>query len=47
MEPYKALTGNKPCCGLATTLPAQFLSRFTSGVIEEQLEELLLLLFGV
>ena len=41
MEPYKALTGNKPRCGLKTTLPAQFLSRFTTGVNDEQLEELL------
>ena len=40
MEPYKALTGNKPRCGLTTTLPAQFLSRFTTGVNEEQLKEL-------
>ena len=41
MEPCKALTGNKPPCGLRTTLPPQFLSRFNSGVNAEQLEELM------
>ena len=41
MEPYKTLAGNKPCCGLNTTLLTQFLSRFITGVNEEQQEVLL------
>ena len=41
MEPYKALTGNKPRCGLATKLPADFLARITTGVTEEELIQLM------
>ena len=38
MEPYKALTENKPRCGLAIKLPANFLAHITTGVTEELIQ---------
>ena len=38
MEPYKALTGNKPRCGLKSILPTDFLDKIGTGILEEDLE---------
>ena len=38
MEPYTALTGNKPRCGLKTILPTDFLDKIGTGILEEDLE---------
>ena len=38
IEPYKALTENKPRCGLAIKLPANFLAHITTGVTEELIQ---------
>ena len=42
MEPYNAVFGVLPRCGLNTDIPSEFLRDvLKSGVIEEQLKELL------
>ena len=41
MEPYKALTGNKPRCGLKSILPTDFLDKIGTGILEEDLELLI------
>ena len=38
LEPYKALTGNKPRCGLKSILPTDFLDKIGTGILEEDLE---------
>ncbi|KAI6649664.1 KRAB-A domain-containing protein 2-like [Oopsacas minuta] len=38
MEPYKAMTGNRPRCGLKSILPTDFLDKIFTGILEEDLE---------
>ena len=38
MEPYKALTGNKPRCGLKSIPPIDFLDKIGTGILEEDPE---------
>ena len=38
MEPYEALTGNKPRCGLISILPTDLIEKIATGISEEDLE---------
>ena len=40
-EPFRVMFGKKPCLGLSTTLPSEFLRKISPGILEEDLIDIL------